>query len=228
MENDSLPEQKKFSPLQQELLLISQKYYELDKQETIINVLQRNYLSYYIPRFVRGAIFLLIYTLLRFLIFSKWNQTSGLFVTIANWILIVWAVYFGISMIVGIYFVKGHIFIITDHRIILIRKFLGILYREIEFKRITDLVLHQPLFGRIFNYGNLMPVTAGVEMGSVRMGIYSIEGISNVFTVRNVVIAQIQRIQSLLLEKLNAKPSNETDDSPQSKSPDSTGDFQIK
>ena len=62
MENNSLPEQKKFSPLQQELLLISQKYYELDKQETIINVLQRNYLSYYIPRFVRGAIFLLIYT----------------------------------------------------------------------------------------------------------------------------------------------------------------------
>lgn len=213
------------TPLQQELLAKSEKYFELDEREKIIDVLQRNFYSFYIPRIVRGVIFLAVYSILRFLVFSNWNQTSALFIILSNWILFIWFLIFGVSMIIGSLFVKGHIFIITDRRIILIRKFLGILYREIEYKRITDLVLHQPFFGRIFNYGNLMPVSAGVEMGSVRMGIYSIEGISNVFDIRNIVISQIQRIQAELLEKLNASSSEPEADNLRDVNITNPGDF---
>ena len=46
-----------------------------------------------------------------------------------------------------------------------------------------------------------MPVTAGIEMNALKMGMYSIEGIPDVFAIRNLVITQIQYIQAQLLEE---------------------------
>ncbi|WP_457558332.1 PH domain-containing protein [Candidatus Harpocratesius sp.] len=212
---------KNLSPKQYDLLEQCKKYYNLDENEQILEVLQRNTASYYIPRFIRGLIFILIFLILRYLILYKWIEKSSIVIDIANWLLLLWSIYYSISLSVGVPFTNGHIYIITTKRIILIRKFLGILYREIEYKRITDLVLHQSIFGRYFNFGNLMPVTAGIEMGTMRMGMYSIEGIQDVFRIRVVVISQIQRIQEFLLEKFHPNKKNKNSDENSSSAVDS-------
>ncbi|TFH31344.1 MAG: PH domain-containing protein [Promethearchaeota archaeon] len=189
------------SPQQSEWLRLSQKYFQLNANETVLTVLQRNTKSYYAPRLFRGSTFIAIYMILRYLILYNEIQSSTIFTNIVNWILILWGIYFGIALLVGRGFVHGHLYIITSKRIILIRKFLGIMFREIEYKRITDLVLQQSMWGRVFDFGNLMPVTAGIEMNALKMGMYSIEGIPKVFEIRNLVITQIQYIQAQLLEE---------------------------
>lgn len=185
----------------QKILTKMDVFFDLEDNEEILEVLQRNRGSYYAPRLFRGGILLIVYFALRFGILFEEIQRSSIFTNIMTWFLILWGVYFVISLLLGNIFVKGHVYIITTKRIVLIRKFLGIMFREIEYKRITDLVLHQPFWGRIFNFGNLMPVTAGVEMNAIKMGTYSIEGINDVFQIRNLVINQIQKIQKQILEE---------------------------
>ena len=199
--HENQPEFPNLSPQQAEWLRSSQKYFQLNANETVLTVLQRHTKSYYAPRLFRGAIFIAIYLILRYFILYNEIQSSTIFTTIVNWIMIIWGIYFGIVLLVGQGFVHGHLYIITSKRIILIRKFLGIMFREIEYKRITDLVLQQSMWGRVFNFGNLMPVTAGIEMNALKMGMYSIEGIPDVFEIRNLVITQIQYIQAQLLEE---------------------------
>lgn len=187
------------------------KYFQLEENEQVLNLIQRNSMSYYLPRIVRGVLFLVIYTILRFLILYEEIIQSPLFTNIVNWLLLLWGIYFLIALLVGKKFVGGHTYIITTKRIILIRKFLGILFREIEYKRITDLVLQQTFFGRFANYGNLMPVTAGIEMNSLKMGMYSIEGIPNVFEMRQLIISQIQKIQMQLLEDFKPQSTDNSE-----------------
>ncbi|MHA1674992.1 MAG: PH domain-containing protein [Promethearchaeota archaeon] len=194
-ENNNLSEQ------QTKWLKSSQAYFKLDDNETVLTVLQRNTKSYYAPRLFRGSIFVALYVLLRYWILYDEIRSSPVFTGILNWVLILWAVFLGISMLVGRGFSHGHLYVITSKRIVLIRKFLGIMFREIEYKRITDLVLQQSMWGRVLNFGNLMPVTAGIEMNALKMGMYSIEGIPDVFAIRNLVITQIQFIQAQLLEE---------------------------
>lgn len=69
-----------------------------------------------------------------------------------------------------------------------------------------------------------MPVTAGIEMGTMRMGMYSIEGIQDVFRIRVVVISQIQRIQEFLLEKFHPNKNSKKPDENSSLIYDSTND----
>ncbi len=189
------------SEQQTKWLKSSQTYFKLNDNETVLTVLQRNTKSYYAPRLFRGSIFVALYMILRYWILYDEIRSSPVFTGIFDWVLILWGVFFGISLLVGRGFVHGHIYIITSKRIVLIRKFLGIMFREIEYKRITDLVLQQSMWGRVFNFGNLMPVTAGIEMNALKMGMYSIEGIPDVFAIRNLVITQIQYIQAQLLEE---------------------------
>ncbi|MHA1519788.1 MAG: PH domain-containing protein [Promethearchaeota archaeon] len=188
------------SEQQSEWLEESKIYFRLNDDEEVLQVLRRKTKSYYAPRLFRNTIFALIYMVFRCIILYDEIGSSPVFTAIMNWILILWGTFLAISMLVGKGFVHGHKYIITSKRIVLIRKFLGILFREIEYKRITDLVLQQSMWGRVFNFGNLMPVTAGIEMNALKMGSYSIEGINDVFAIRNLVIERIQKIQAQLLK----------------------------
>jgi len=44
------------------------------------------------------------------------------------------------------------------------RKFIGILMRTVTHDKITDIMVNQGPFGRLFNYGRIAPITAGVIM----------------------------------------------------------------
>lgn len=188
-----------------------EKYVDLYDKEQIIKVLERNLKSFLIPRFIRATVLWIIwipaYFLCKNVFFS--GDTGVLIVNIIFGIIAgIWGLNFLIAMIISKPFVSGHRYVITTSRIILFRKFLGITFREIEYKRITDLVLYQSLWGRIWNFGNLLPVTAGIEMGVGKMGRFSLEGVPNVFDVRTLLLSQIRIIQKQILEEFHQKALN--------------------
>ncbi len=173
----------------------------LEPEEKIIKTLKRTNTSYFIPRLFRGGVFLIIYFVIRYAILNPFFNLYASYQIIMNWIVIFWAIVFGIAMAIGSGYVRGHFYVITNKRIVMIRSYLTVLFREIEFKRITDLVLSQSFTGRLFHFGNLMPVTAGIEMSAVKMGIFSIEGITEVFETRSLLMKQIREIQKILIQQ---------------------------
>ena len=84
----------------------------------------------------------------------------------------------------GYFYAKGHRYIITNHRIIMFRKFIGILIRSVTRDKITDIIVSQGPFGRLFNYGGISPMTAGITM-PFGMAILSLSGVQNPYEVRD-------------------------------------------
>ena len=184
------------------------KYIDLFDNEKIIETLTRNLKSFYIPRLFRAVIFWIIVGTLWIIVQTSMTPAGFGQNIIENLLLgaiIIWGIVFGISMLICKPYVRGHRYVLTTSRIILYREFLGINFREIEYKRITDLVLFQSLWGRIWNFGTLLPVTAGVEMGIGKMGKFSIEGVENVFRIRNLLLTQIRKIQKQMLADFQLK-----------------------
>jgi hypothetical protein len=82
-------------------------------------------------------------------------------------------VYFigGLLSLVGILFVESyreaHTFYVTDMRIVTEVRFGSTKRNELSFDKINNIVLDQGLFGSIFNFATIIPVTAsGLGMGS--------------------------------------------------------------
>ncbi|MHA1339401.1 MAG: PH domain-containing protein [Promethearchaeota archaeon] len=211
------------------------EYFELQPEEKIIIVLKRTQKSYFLPKLIHYAYFwtfILLYYLIAVVTIGSYiksleneyfTDTSIIMINVLFYTFIVsWIIVASIQMIIGYWFVRGHTYVITTDRIIMIRKFLAITYREIDYKRITDIVLHQSLWGRIWNFGVLMPVTAGIEIGMTRMGTFSIEGVKDVFYIRKIIMDQIKIFQDKLRKKYIASSSiadTENNDSPESDKP---------
>ncbi|UYP48406.1 hypothetical protein NEF87_004691 [Candidatus Lokiarchaeum ossiferum] len=174
---------------------------DLEEDEQVFKTIQRTNHSYFIPKIAHNSILWIIILVIQIVLGLTFPTIKSVMGTIVLIFFYVWLGIFLISMLVGKWFVQGHMYVITNKRIIMQRKFLGILFREIEYKRITDLVLRQSLWGRIFNFGVLLPVTAGVEMGATKFGMFSIEGIMDVFKVRNIVLDQIRINQDQMRQK---------------------------
>lgn len=61
---------------------------------------------------------------------------------------------------------RAHRYIITDRGLIMEYRGLRIVRREILYSNITDIVMEKGLLGRIFNFGNIIPITAsGLGLG---------------------------------------------------------------
>ncbi len=61
---------------------------------------------------------------------------------------------------------RAHRYIITDRGIIMEYRGLRTLRREILYSNITDIVLEKGILGKIFNFGNIIPITAsGLGLG---------------------------------------------------------------
>ncbi|MHC1591242.1 MAG: PH domain-containing protein [Candidatus Helarchaeales archaeon] len=87
---------------------------------------------------------------------------------------------------------KAHKYIITNKRIILFRKFITISRRDIWFDRITDLLVIQGPFGRWKKYGDLQPITSGMEAGMVQL-FGSILGIKDPYENKKKIMKVIQK-----------------------------------
>jgi len=94
----------------------------------------------------------------------------------------------------GYIYVKGHRYMITNERIIMFRKFIGILMRTVTHDKITDLIVNQGPVGRICNYGRVSPITAGMIM-PMGAAIFSISGVRNPYEVRDSIAKLVKTMQ---------------------------------
>ena len=94
----------------------------------------------------------------------------------------------------GYIYVKGHRYIITNERIIMFRKFIGILMRTVTHDKITDIIVNQGPIGRLFNYGRVSPITAGMIM-PMGAAIFSISGVKNPYEVRDAIAKLVKEIK---------------------------------
>ena len=82
-------------------------------------------------------------------------------------IVIAVATLFAFVASVGYFYVRGHLYILTDRRIILFRKFITISVRQLVYSEITDIIVNQGPIARLLNYGSVNPLTPGVRTGYV-------------------------------------------------------------
>jgi len=94
----------------------------------------------------------------------------------------------------GYIYVKGHRYMITNERIIMFRKFIGILMRTVTHDKITDLIVNQGPIGRLYNYGRVSPITAGMIM-PMGAAIFSISGVRNPYEVRDSIAKLVKTMQ---------------------------------
>jgi membrane protein YdbS with pleckstrin-like domain len=78
-------------------------------------------------------------------------------------IVVVVACIFALMALLGYFYVKGHLYILTNRRIVLLRKFITISVRELAYSEITDLIVNQGPLARILNYGSVTPLSPGVR-----------------------------------------------------------------
>ena len=80
-----------------------------------------------------------------------------------------------IGFILTEFYRRGHIFTITNQRIISELRFLSYKRRELTYGKINDIVLIKGILGRLFNYGTIFPITAsgfglGEDLSAVTAG----------------------------------------------------------
>ena len=74
---------------------------------------------------------------------------------------------------------RSHKYFVTNYRVIMSKKFLSKEEREIMYDRITDVHIKQGIFGRIFNYGTIIPISAsGLGLGSDSASASAVAGTS--------------------------------------------------
>lgn len=78
-------------------------------------------------------------------------------------IIIAIAAFFAVIALVGYFYVQGHLYILTNRRIILLRKFITISVRELAYSEITDIIVNQGPIARLLNYGSVTPLSPGVR-----------------------------------------------------------------
>ncbi|MEM1589109.1 MAG: PH domain-containing protein [Candidatus Bathyarchaeia archaeon] len=156
--------------------------------EKVLMVLGRHYISYV--------------TIATIGLIALWLITAGVSFTAPleyGWIVFPIQVFVFLALPVLVYglgyiYVKGHRYIITNERIIMFRKFIGILMRTVTHDKITDLIVNQGPIGRLFNYGRVSPITAGMIM-PMGAAIFSISGVKNPYEVRDAIAKLVKEIK---------------------------------
>ena len=168
---------------------------ELDEGEKLVHTLHRTYLSVAFT-VIAAAIFIdvmiIIYSAQ--FVYEPVLMTYTLPYIIPVYI-IVPIVIIGIGLLAGKWYAGGHLFLITNKRILFYTKFFNKTLRELKFSKITDTQFEQSPFGRIFNYANITFATPGME-GSGMVGIatffFSIKGINDGLSIRESIIDLIE------------------------------------
>ncbi len=169
---------------------------DLDEDEKLIHTLHRTWLSVAMT-IIFGALMLFliimgyaggnIFQLFSFAPHMVWVMLVAPFAILIIGILI------GVGL--GKWYAGGHLFLITNKRILFYTKFVSKNLRELRFNKITDSVFSQGPIGRIFKYSNITLSTPGMEGGMGLQGMatffFSIKGIHDGLDIR-------QHIQELI------------------------------
>ncbi|MHC1591243.1 MAG: PH domain-containing protein [Candidatus Helarchaeales archaeon] len=174
------------------------KQIRLFPEEKIVLILKRRYLSFFFT-VIWVPIFLTIILLLIVFFIRPMFTNQVLFLDPTMFLIVSLSfdyiqLFFGIGIFLGIlalglgyFYTRGHFYVITDQRIMMICIFVYIWYRELDYADISDIVVSQGPFGRIFNYGNCQPLTLGMEYGAATY-LSSLTGIPNPQDARTKIL----------------------------------------
>jgi len=139
------------------------RYVSLLQDEKVLMTLRRRYPSIFSS---------ILSTMIAFFLIGGWStiryvvQNTGYLEaiwTLLYAIVIVVAGIFALMALLGYFYVKGHLYVLTNRRIVLLRKFITISVRELAYSEITDLIVSQGPLARILNYGSVTPLSPGVR-----------------------------------------------------------------
>ena len=139
------------------------KQISLRPDEKVIMILKRRYPSIISSLFAAFVFFISTIggNLVRFTVTRPLDQ-----LWIISYLVIVVVVGGGvlaIVLLIGYFYVKGHLYVVTNKRILVLRKFVGITVREVAHREITDMVVNQGPLARLLNYGSVSPMSPGVR-----------------------------------------------------------------
>jgi len=160
----------------------------ISPNEKVLMVLERHYISYVTMATIGLIIIWILVASLSFTIPKEYS-----------WIMFPLYVFSFPALPVLVYglgyvYVKGHRYIITNERIIMFRKFIGILMRTVTHDKITDIIVNQGPIGRLCNYGRVSPITAGMIM-PMGAAIFSISGVRNPYEVRDAIAKLVKEFK---------------------------------
>jgi len=145
------------------------KQISLRADEKVIMILKRRYPSIITSLFV-GFLTLMGFSIssnmVRFIVFRPLDQSwvnSDLLVMLIVGIVIVGGGILAIVLLIGHFYVRGHLYVVTNKRILVFRKFIGITVREVAHREVTDIVVNQGPLARLLNYGSVSPMSPGVR-----------------------------------------------------------------
>ncbi len=176
----------------------------LREDETVIKIIGRSFLSFIMTRIIPGIIglFILIGILDAVIIYYVGDllallapgQSIQIIIFLDILLLVIGIPLLVLASILGPKYCESHRYILTNKRVIFFKKFVIITRRDIDYERITDFVVLQGPFGRWKNYGDIKPVTAGVEfmlgLGGV---INAFNGVTDPYNVKKEIMKIIQK-----------------------------------
>ncbi len=141
------------------------KQISLRPDEKIKMILKRRYPSIASSLFSAFAFFIWIIgsNVVRFISRHITLPEEAWVVTGLYIILVVGGCILAIVLLIGYFYVKGHLYVVTNKRILVFRKFIGITVREVAYREVTDIVVNQGPLARLLNYGSVSPMSPGVR-----------------------------------------------------------------
>ncbi|MHA1314731.1 MAG: PH domain-containing protein [Candidatus Helarchaeota archaeon] len=140
---------------------------QLEKNETVKYILLRKYQSFFFPVVIAFTVLIIIVAVIASTLMLSMFKSSSYFgimyPSVMFFVVISLIALMVLALVLGWFYVKSHKYIITNKRIIIYKKFVSLSQRELTFSRITDLLMNVGLFGRIFGYGTIIPVSGAME-----------------------------------------------------------------
>jgi len=165
-------------------------------EEKVLYILKRSYMSYF-WRVIWFPVILLIITIVMIVMTPTIASLSPIYFTVGFVLSIVFAVLTclaALALLIGKFYVDGHTYVVTTNRILMLRVFFVISYRELDFDDISDITVNQGPFGRIFKYGTLQPLTYGVEFGLMTF-LLSMDGVPNPHDIKPKILEYMRKFK---------------------------------
>ena len=176
----------------------------LRDEETIEKTFTRSYLSYVMTRIIPGIIGLIVCFVIVNLFITYYvgdilsilapGQSTQIIIFIDILLCIIGIPLLVLAFILGPQYCRSHLYIATSKRVIFFKKFIIISRRDIDWERITDFVVLQGPIGRWQNYGDIRPVTAGIEFMCGLGGVLnSFNGIIDPYNTKKEIMKIFQK-----------------------------------
>lgn len=168
---------------------------KLESGEQVKTILYRKYDSWIMPAVIT-AVFFFIFIPITMIILNIYAPIIFLAIFPLAYIDPVWAfittlgffaIIMALVMVAGWFYVKSHRYILTSRKIIIYKKFIFLTTRNVTYSRVTDMLLNIGIFGRLLNFGEIVPVSGAMESLAAPSLNYSIKGVFNPVKVFNLV-----------------------------------------